>query len=75
MDIYIYKNTKDRSMVKMEYKTKAGSVGGSTITVIPLALSRLLNIKKGSEIIWLADVSSEGIKVTITSGDEDKSSG
>lgn len=40
----------------MKYETKAGSVGGSTTTVIHSTLVKLLEIEKGDKVIWNIDV-------------------
>ena len=58
--------------MKMKYETKAGSVGGSTTTVIPSTLVKLLEIEKGDKLIWNIDVSDKGAVVTFSVKKEDK---
>lgn len=57
--------------MKMKYETKAGSVGGSTTTVIPSTLVKLLE-KKGDKLIWNIDVSDKGEVVTFSVKKEDE---
>jgi antitoxin component of MazEF toxin-antitoxin module len=52
--------------MKMTYETKAGSVGGSTTTVIPSALVNLLNIKKGDKLVWTVEITDKGANINLS---------
>lgn len=56
----------------MKYETNAGSIGGSTTTVIPSTLVKLLEIKKGDKLIWNIGVSDKGAVITFSVKKEDK---
>ena len=56
----------------MKYETKAGSVGGSTTTVIHSTLVKLLEIEKWDKLIWNIDVSDKGAVVTFSVKKENK---
>lgn len=52
--------------MKMTYETKAGSVGGSTTTVIPSALVNLLDIKKGDKLVWTVEITDKGASINLS---------
>lgn len=58
--------------MKLEYETKAGSVGGSITTVIPSPLVNLLNIEKGNKIVWDIDASDKGTVIVFSVKKEDE---
>jgi len=56
----------------MKYETKAGSVGGSTTTVISSTLVKLLEIEKRDKLIRNIDVSGKCAVVTFSVKKEDE---
>lgn len=58
--------------MKMEYETKAGSIGGSITTVVPSTLVKLLEIEKGDKLIWDIDVSDKGVVVVFSVKKDEK---
>lgn len=52
--------------MKMTFKTKMRYNAGSMITVIPSALVKLLEAESGDKLRWDADITEDGVTVTIT---------
>ena len=56
----------------MEYKTKAGSVGGSITTVVPSAVVNLLKIEKGDKLVWNVNIDEKGVTVSVSPKKEEE---
>lgn len=51
--------------MKMTFKTKMRYNAGSMITVIPSALVKLLQVEHGDTLNWEADITENGVVVTV----------
>lgn len=52
----------------LKYKSKIGKAdtkGRSSRIIIPRGIIDLLEAKWGDELVWTADISKEGVKITV----------
>jgi len=57
-----------------KYKSKIGkgdTKGVSSRTIIPKGIIKILGVEFGDEIMWTADVSDKGVKITVEPAKEE----
>lgn len=51
--------------MKMTYKTKTRKNAGSMLTVIPSAITNLLDIESGDVMVWTVNITPKGAELSV----------
>lgn len=51
--------------MKLKYRTKVQSTGGTLSTSIPKTIRDLYNLGKGDTVEWIVSIDEQGTKVTL----------